>query len=144
MLREMDPLDQAGLHAYNYCCQLAGPPTHSHTSIGPGISLSAGFPTRGFMPPFSAYLPAWGHHQQEPNTNSPYYQPPSFLSKQELGSPGGASSCTSRALSGKLPEGREGNSQPTRGSVTRFQGGLGPVDRVTERPCDPLEPRLSL
>lgn len=49
MLKEMGPLDQAGLHAYNYSCQLARPPTHSHTSIGPGICLSARFPTRGFM-----------------------------------------------------------------------------------------------
>lgn len=130
MLKEMGPLDQAGLHAYNYSCQLARPPTHSHTSIGPGICLSARFPTRGFMAAIfclPACLPAWGHHQQEPDTNSPYYQPPSFLSKPELGSPGGASSHTSRALSGKLPEGREGNSQPTRGSVTRFQGDRGHV-----------------
>lgn len=56
-LREMCPLDQGGLHAYNYCCQLARPPTHSHTSTGPGICLSAHLPTRGFMPPFSACLP---------------------------------------------------------------------------------------
>lgn len=54
MFREMGPLDQGGLHAYNYCCQLARPPTQSHTSIGPGICLSARFPTRGFTPPFSA------------------------------------------------------------------------------------------
>lgn len=64
------PIDQGGLHAYSYCCRLARPPTHSHTSTGPGICLSARVPTRGLMPPFSAclaaWLPAWGHHQQDP------------------------------------------------------------------------------
>lgn len=89
-------------------------PTRRHTSTGPGICLSAHFPTRGFMPPSSACLPG-ATVSKSPTATAP---PPAtrLLEQSESWGARWASGHTSHALFGKLPRGKEGAASLHEGS----------------------------
>lgn len=94
---EMGPLDQGGPHACNYRCQPALPPP----AVAPAPALAPDSrPLSRQRARATFCLPIWATTSKSPAPPAPCHQPPSFLSKQGLGSPAGASGHTSRALLG--------------------------------------------
>ena len=100
---------RAGLHACNYCCQLAlPPPMVAPAPALASVSLPFSLP-RACAP--SLHRPAWCHHQREPSTASPAtsHQASEQARAGKLGGTNGHISCAQLGGGGvRPPRGGEG------------------------------------